>query len=125
MLICTNIFVIFDFMYYFFVYLGIIMYGKNILYNAVTKEMKPVTGNKDNEGTPVITPSNQQVWFTYPRDGVDANLSDWHQVELKTGAITNITAPLDREINQVMWLPEGKVLLKAGVRKRPSSSPRD
>lgn len=91
---------------------GITTYGKNILYNAVTKEMKPVTGNKDNEGTPVITPSNQQVWFTYPRDGVDANLSDWHQVELKTGAITNITAPLDREINQVMWLPEGKVLLK-------------
>lgn len=86
-------------------------FSKNFLYFPTTKVMKPATGNKDNESSPRIAPRNQQVWFTYPRNGVAANLSDWHRVELKGGAITNMTESLDRQVNDIAWLEDGSMLL--------------
>jgi dipeptidyl aminopeptidase/acylaminoacyl peptidase len=86
-------------------------FSKIFLYYPATKELKPATGNKDNESTPLIAPGNQHVWFTYPRKGVAANIADWHRVELKSGAITNMTEALDRQINDIAWLEDGTMLL--------------
>lgn len=86
-------------------------FSKNFLYYPATKALKPATNNKDNESTPRIAPGNQQVWFTYPRQGVAANIADWHRVALKTGVIDNVTEALDRQINDVAWLEDGSVLL--------------
>jgi len=86
-------------------------FGKNFIYHLISKETKSVTSNRDNESSPLFTPTNQQIWFPYPRAGVAANISDWHEVNLKSGLISNITAPLDRQIDKVVWMPDGKVLL--------------
>ncbi|HEY5692156.1 MAG TPA: S9 family peptidase [Cyclobacteriaceae bacterium] len=86
-------------------------FSKNFLYSPATKELKPATGNKDNESTPRIAPGNQQVWFTYPRNGVAANISDWHRVELKGGVITNMTETFDRQVYDITWLEDGSMLL--------------
>ncbi len=85
-------------------------FSKNFLYSPATQELKPATGNKDNESSPRIAPGNQQVWFTYPRHGVAANISDWHRVELKGGMITNMTETLDRQVNDIAWLEDGSML---------------
>lgn len=86
-------------------------FSKNFLYYLATKELTQATRNKDNESTPLVAPGNQYVWFTFPRDGVAANITDWHRVELKSGVITNMTETLDRQINDIAWLEDGSVLL--------------
>jgi len=86
-------------------------FSKNFLYYPATKELKPTSSNNENESTPLISPGNQHVWFTYPRKGVAANIADWHRVELKSGVITNMTESLDRQINDLAWLEDGSPLL--------------
>lgn len=86
-------------------------FSKNFIYSPSTKQLTPATSNKDNESTPRVAPDNQHVWFTYPRNGIAANIADWHRVELKSGSITNMTETLDRQINAISWLEDGSVLL--------------
>ncbi len=86
-------------------------FSKNFLYYPANKELKPASNNKDNESTPLVAHGNQDVWFTYPRKGVSANIADWHRVELKSGVITNMTETLDRQINDIAWLEDDTMLL--------------
>jgi dipeptidyl aminopeptidase/acylaminoacyl peptidase len=86
-------------------------FSKNYIYFPATRVLQEVTNNKDNESAPRFAPDNLHIWYTFPRKGVPANLSDWHQVNIKTGAITNMTEGLDRQINDVVWLKDGSVLM--------------
>ncbi|MEQ8424005.1 MAG: S9 family peptidase [Cyclobacteriaceae bacterium] len=84
--------------------------GKNYVYNVTTKQLKKVTDSPNNESSPLFTPDNQNLWYSYPRDGVPANVDDWYSVNLKTGAKQNMTASLDRLTYTVKWLADGGVL---------------
>ncbi|AXT18844.1 S9 family peptidase [Flavobacteriaceae bacterium AU392] len=91
--------------------------GVNYSYNTATKELKPITKNKQRESQPFFTPDNQSVVYRYPRDGFPSNMSDLHQVNIKTGAIQNITKVLDKSVSNIEWLSDGAILVRAIDRK--------
>lgn len=86
--------------------------GKNYVYNVITGEFNPGTSNSGKESNPVFRADSQYLTYRYPRNGVAANMSDWHQVKLNTGVILNITRAMDRSISSIFWLKDGTALLR-------------
>lgn len=86
--------------------------GRNYVYNLVTGQLKPATTNEGRESSPLFGPDNKSLLFRYPREGFPSNMSDWHQVNLNSGKITNVTGEYDRSISSMHWLNDGGMLMR-------------
>lgn len=86
--------------------------GRNFVYSIDEGKLKAATKNTQRESGPLFAPDSKSLVYRYPRDGFPSNMADLHQVDLKTGKITNISKRLDRSVSNIQWLSNGKVLLR-------------
>ena len=84
--------------------------GKNYIFDLESRDTKPATVNKERESGALFSPDGNHLVYRYPRDGFPSNMTEWHQVNLETGQISNITKPLNRSTSDINWLPDGSTL---------------
>ncbi len=86
--------------------------GRNFFYNLVTKQLQQATTHEGMESSPLFGPNNKALLFRYPREGFPSNMSDWHQVDLNTWKVTNLTGTYDQSISGMKWLKDGSMLMR-------------
>lgn len=86
--------------------------GRNFFYNLVTNQLQQATTHEGMESSPLFGPDNKTLFFRYPREGFPSNMSDWHQVNLGTWKITNLTGKYDQSISGMQWLQDGSMLMR-------------
>lgn len=86
--------------------------GKNYIHNLVTGQLLQVTKNEGKESSPLFSPDGKSLIYKYPRDGFPSNMSDWHQIHLNSGEITNISGQYDRSVSDIKWLADGSILMR-------------
>lgn len=86
--------------------------GRNFVYNLVTGQLQQATANEGMESSPLFGPDSKTLLFRYPREGFPSNMTDWHEVNLNTGKIDNLTGRYDRSISSMQWLKDGSMLMR-------------
>jgi dipeptidyl aminopeptidase/acylaminoacyl peptidase len=74
-------------------------------------KIKPVTENTGMESPMAFSNNGKKLYFSYKRDGIAANISDVHVVDLAGGNIKNITRSLDRTIYGLEILANDELVL--------------
>lgn len=87
--------------------------GRNFMYDLDSKELKAVTTNAQRESSPVFTPDGTALIFRYPREGFPSNMSDLHQVDLRSGKIDNITQSFDKASSGISWMGKRTMVVRA------------
>lgn len=70
-----------------------------------------VTGKTKHEGYPQFSPDGARIAYWFPRDGQTKNVNEAFWVPTSGGEGKNVTQGIDRNIQRVIWMPDGKSLL--------------
>jgi dipeptidyl aminopeptidase/acylaminoacyl peptidase len=70
-----------------------------------------VTGRTKHEGYPDFSPDGTRIAYWFPRDGQTKNVNEAYWVPTSGGEGKNATEGIDRNIQRVIWMPDGKSLL--------------
>lgn len=76
---------------------------------------RPLGGGTAYQSNARFSPDGRHLAYTYPRDGVPANLDEAVVVPAAGGAGSSVTRALDRQVSIVDWWPDGRALLLAGT----------
>jgi dipeptidyl aminopeptidase/acylaminoacyl peptidase len=72
--------------------------GRIYIVDLETRKVTPATHNTGMESPLAFSNDAKKLYFSYKRDGIPANLSDVHVVDIASGKIEDITRSLDRTI---------------------------
>jgi len=72
--------------------------GRMRIADIATGKVSLVTVNPGMESPMAFSNDSKKLYFSYKRDGIPANMSDVHVVDLTSGKVENITWGLDRTI---------------------------
>jgi dipeptidyl aminopeptidase/acylaminoacyl peptidase len=73
--------------------------------------LRKLTQHERFEHDPLFSPDGSKVSYMFPRDGEPSNLTDVYVAPAAGGDGSDVTASLDRDINEARWMPDGKSLL--------------
>ena len=71
----------------------------------------PLTGRTRNESQPMFSPDGSRIAHWYPRDGENRNVNEIYVGPANGGDTASVTRALDRNVQRVIWMPDGKSML--------------
>jgi dipeptidyl aminopeptidase/acylaminoacyl peptidase len=74
-------------------------------------KLRKLTSHPKFEEDPLFSPDGKRVSYLFPRQGQPSNLTDVYVASSAGGNGTDVTAALDRDIGQALWMPGGDSLL--------------
>ena len=86
--------------------------GRIHIADIKSRDIKPVTGNEGMESPMAFSNDGKSLYYSYKRDGIPANMSDVHLVNLDNGEIENITKSLDRTIYGFELLSDNEIMIR-------------
>jgi dipeptidyl aminopeptidase/acylaminoacyl peptidase len=84
--------------------------GRMYIADIASDKVALVTVNTGMEAPMAFSNDNKKLYFSYKRDGIAANISDVHLVDLASGKVENITRGLDRTIYGMEILADEKLV---------------
>src|SRR5689334_10201623 len=82
--------------------------------DVATGALRPLTGHKFFDFTPVFSPDGTRVAYWYSRHGDISNGTAIYVTGVNGGEGTDVTKSLDRSFFRALWMPDGKSLLVSG-----------
>ena len=82
--------------------------------NVETGEVRKLTKHEKFESFGVFSPDGSRVAYWYPRDGDPANENTIFVTPRAGGDGTDAARAIDRDIQRVIWMPDGNSLLVGG-----------
>ena len=82
--------------------------------NAESGEIRKLTKHERFESFGLFSPDGSRVAYWYPRDGDPNNEIEMFVTETTGGDGTDATRGIDRDLQRVIWMPDGNSLLVGG-----------
>jgi len=81
------------------------------LLDVESGELRALTGRTHNETQPLFSPDGAHIAHWYPRDGDTKNVNEIYVGPAAGGDTASATHALDRNVQRVIWMPDGKSML--------------
>lgn len=82
--------------------------------NVETGEVRKLTGHEKLERCGLFSPDGSRLAYWYPRDGDVNNVNEIFVSSAAGGDGVDLTRDIDRNLQRVIWMPDGKSLLVGG-----------
>ena len=82
--------------------------------NVETGEIRKLTKHEKFESFGLFSPDGSRVAYWYPRDGDPNNENEIFVTQTTGGDGTDATRSIDRDLQRVLWMPDGNALLVGG-----------
>ncbi|HET9994539.1 MAG TPA: S9 family peptidase [Candidatus Acidoferrum sp.] len=82
--------------------------------NAETGEIRKLTKHEKFESFGLFSPDGSRVAYWYPRDDDPNNENEIFVTQTTGGDGTDVTRSIDRNLQRVIWMPDGQSLLVGG-----------
>jgi dipeptidyl aminopeptidase/acylaminoacyl peptidase len=82
--------------------------------NVETGETRKLTNHEKLESFGLFSPDGARVAYWYPRDGDPNNENEIFVTETAGGDGSDATRAIDRDLQRVLWMPDGNSLLVGG-----------
>jgi dipeptidyl aminopeptidase/acylaminoacyl peptidase len=82
--------------------------------NVETGEIRKLTNHDKFESFGLFSPDGSQLAYWYPRDGDPNNVNEIFVTPAAGGDGADLTRDIDRNLQRVIWMPDGQSLLVGG-----------
>ena len=86
-------------------------YSHVALLDVATKRVRALTPHSDFESNALFSPDGKRIAYLYSKGDPQVTLTQLYVTGVSGGEGTAVSAPLDRDISNFVWMPDGKSLL--------------